>query len=66
MRNLFGYWEAVLIVLMMLLMFAVLSVGAGVLVYVLMTSFSPAVLASCTGVLMFLALLFMFFKALSN
>lgn len=64
MRNLLSYWDAALVIVMMLFMFGVLSIGVGLAVYLLASSFAPAVLAMGAGALVFLALLFMFYKAI--
>ena len=65
-RELFARWDAVLICILMLLMFAVLSIGVGVAVYLLVASFSPATLATSAGVLFFITMLSMFFRFLSE
>ena len=66
MRNLLAYWDAVFLIVMMILLFCVLGVGAGALTYLLVSSFTPAVLAIGAGSLVFLYLLFVFFKMLSD
>lgn len=66
MPNFFAYWDVALIILATILTFAVLAFGAGLAVYMLASSFAPKVLATGAGVIVFAALLFMFYRFLSN
>lgn len=66
MPNFFASWDAVLIILAMILLFAVLSSGVAVLVYMLTASFTPKVLGAGSGMIAFAALLLMFYRFLSN
>lgn len=63
-RELFAHWEAVLVIVSMLLLFAFLAFGVGLGVYFVTSNFAPKVLATCAAVFCFAALCLMFFRFL--
>lgn len=66
MTGLLRYWDAFLVMVIMFVCMAILALGCGALVYWLAASFSPAALACGTASVVFLFLLFMFFRMLRD
>ena len=66
MTGLLRYWDAFLVMVIMFVCMAILALGCGALVYWLAASFSPAALACGTAAVVFLFLLFMFFRILRD